>query len=169
MNAMAAVEKHRKEIGWVSIFGGVAIFFMLAFVSFTVQHNRGLMSHNISVLEHAVNDMLRQEDRPVIVYHFDEDANSVGTLINWPYVAEELLGWTWKDISQNGLACMMPAEYRVVHNEKMRAAIKSGPTDPKSMVVRALHKDGSEIPIKLTVWVSGERSQNVNAIIEAIE
>ena len=164
---MNAVEKHRKEIGWVSIFGGVSIFFMLGFVAFTVQHNRGLMSHNISVLERAVNDMLRVEDKPLIIVHFNAQQPS-GILINWPHVAEKLLGWTWQDINENGLTCIMPKEYRAVHNTKLTEAIARGPTEPKTMTVRALHKDGSEIPVKLTVWVSGKESKNVNAIIEAI-
>ena len=184
MNALEkmtdASETHRAAIGWGSIAVGIFVFAALAQISYTVTYNRDnilanetLVRRNHMALEQAFHDMVRLKDRPVIVYAISRGKSVNGILMNWPQSAEDLLGWTRAKINERGLNCIFPERYRKQHAARIATVAAGGriTSEPKQIETYAMHEDGREIPVTLTVWGahSVEGISTLSAVIKPRE
>ena len=123
----------------------------------------------ITRLEDATRDMLRVSNRSIILYYAGEKKPWDGYVIYWPESAEKLLGWTWHDIQENGLGCMMAPEDREPHVTALEKFVDIPLEDRKTSVVKkdAIHKDGRKIPVVMSVWVVGDQTRTVAATMDA--
>ena len=82
----------------------------------------------------------------------DIDATSVVT--NWSPRAETLFGWTADEaVGQRLASLIMPSRFQMPHLRGVRRAWESEiDTQGRRFEVSALHKEGHEIPVELTVW-----------------
>ena len=123
----------------------------------------------ITRLEDATRDMLRVSNRAIILYYCGERKPWDGYVVFWPHAAEDLLGWTWKDIQERGLACMIPEEQREAHVTQLDLFVDVPIEDRKTSVIKAdaLHKDGHLVPVTMSVWVVGDSTRTVAATMDA--
>jgi len=170
-------EPHRKKIGWVSIIGGISLSATLTIIA-TMEHydteyaRAKIARHNanISRLEDSIRDLVALSDRPIVIYHAGSAVQGDETVVSWPPSAETLLGWTLDDVNTHGLGIMMPSkEDHVKHNSALEAALKKPPGKRKTSIIfcNAKTKDGSILPVRITVWVVGNQTRSVAAVIEA--
>ena len=171
-------EPYRKPIGWFSILAGIAIATMLTAIA-TVEHwhaeaARAKMAEeeaNISRLEDSIRDAISLSDRPIIVYHAGEAGKGDERFIAWPKSAEALLGWTLEDISDKGIAVLMDTdELRLDwHQEALEKALETPPGQRNTVVVhcKVRKKCGDIIPVRIAVWVVGNKTRSILATIEA--
>ena len=123
----------------------------------------------ITRLEDATRDMLRVSNRGIILYYAGEKKPWDGYVIFWPKAAEDLLGWTFKDIRERGLGCMMAPEDREPHVQALEKFVDVPLKDRKTSVVKkdAVHKDGHLVPVVMSVWVVGDSTRTVAATMDA--
>lgn len=77
-----------------------------------------------------------------------------GVIAGWNRVAEETFGWTWAEIRGRSLGeAIVPAQHRLAHHEGLRRLDHGG--EPRVLnrriEITALHKDGRELPIELSI------------------
>ena len=85
---------------------------------------------------------------PVVVMDTD------GMVIGWNSHAEHLFGWSWEEARDQRLSDMIiPHQHRVAHENGLEhyLATGDGPVLDKRIEVPALHRDGSEIPVELSI------------------
>ncbi len=78
-----------------------------------------------------------------------------GTITDWNRQAELIFGWPREAALGLPLAeTIIPLQYRDAHREGLRRflATGEGPIFEKRLELSALHRDGHEFPIELTVW-----------------
>ena len=88
---------------------------------------------------------------PVVVMDTD------GMVIGWNAHAERLFGWSWEDARDQRLSDMIiPQQHRVAHETGLDhyLATGEGPVLDKRIEVPALHSDGSEIAVELSITAS---------------
>ena len=168
-------EPHRKTIGWLSITGATLTFVGIVFVASLALDNRGALhtyrSHLIMSDELILDirkGLARHENAPVVIFA-SRNKETVGTSVHWPLTAQQLLGWTALDIHEYGIDIIMPENYRDIHAAHVEDALNNPEDHSSKRVIDtiAIHKNQSEIPIQLTVWV--EEFPNwitLNALIE---
>lgn len=125
----------------------------------------------ITRLEDATRDMLKVSNRSLILYYAGEQKPWDGYVVFWPESAERLLGWTWEDIQERGLGCIMEPEARAPHVKALEKFVDIPLEDRKTSVVRknAVHKDGNLVPVVMSVWVVGSKTRTVAATMDAAE
>ena len=123
----------------------------------------------ITRLEDATRDMLRVSNRSIILYYAGEKKPWDGYVVFWPQSAEDLLGWTARDIQKHGLGCMMAPKDRDPHVKALEKFVDVPLKDRKTSVVKkdAVHKDGHLVPVVMSVWVVGDSTRTVAATMDA--
>jgi PAS domain S-box-containing protein len=80
-----------------------------------------------------------------------------GTVTGWNRAAEDLLGWATGDAAGRRLSeLILPERYRDAHERGLRRYLETGegPVIGQRIELAALHRDGHEIPIELSVFVT---------------
>jgi len=80
-----------------------------------------------------------------------------GRITDWNGQAEALLGWRRDDILGRLLAeTIIPPQYRAAHAAGLKHFLATGeaPVLGRPVELSALHRDGHEVPMELTVWVT---------------
>lgn len=95
-----------------------------------------------------------------------------GHIIDWNQRATETFGWSRDEAMGHALAdLIIPAAQREAHAEGMHRYLSTGegPLLGKRVEVAALHRDGREFPVQLTIWpirIAGEL--RFNALVDDI-
>lgn len=99
----------------------------------------------------------QDEARAIIDTAYDPyiaiDAHSV--ILDWNKQAESALGWSREEVVGRNLAeILIPEPYRQAHYRGIRhfLATGEGPVLNKRIEITALHRDGHELPVELTIW-----------------
>ena len=77
-----------------------------------------------------------------------------GRVVMWNAQAEATLGWTRAEaMGQDMAALVIPPTYREAHRRGMERFLRSGeaPVVNRRLELTALHKDGQELPIEITI------------------
>lgn len=95
-----------------------------------------------------------------------------GMVIEWNACAERTFGWSRGEALGRRLSeTIVPPQYRTAHDRGMDhyLATGEGPVLNKPVELSALHRDGHEFPVELTIWpvVSGQ-STTFNAFVRDI-
>lgn len=107
----------------------------------------------------AIEDALRDSEervRSILTYAPDAfiSMGPDGCITEWNHQAEETLGWSRGEALGRNLAeLIIPAAQRQAHNQGLAhfKASGSGPVVGARLELAALHKDGREVPIQLSV------------------
>lgn len=95
-----------------------------------------------------------------------------GVIIAWNAAAEALFGWSRQEATGRRLAdTIMPMRYRAAHDQGLAhyLATGEGPLLGSRVELEAVHRDGHEIPMELSVWpVRVGRSVQFNAFVHDI-
>jgi len=88
---------------------------------------------------------------PVVVMDTD------GIVIGWNEHSEKCFGWTWDEARGQRLSdLLIPPELRVAHENGLKhyLATGEGPVLDHRIEVSALHRDGRQIPVELSITAS---------------
>jgi two-component system sensor histidine kinase/response regulator len=80
--------------------------------------------------------------------------DSKGVVVNWNQQAETTFGWSRDEAMGQVLGQMIiPERYRIAHNKGLQHFLVSGegPVLNKRIEISALHRDGHELPIELSI------------------
>ncbi len=95
-----------------------------------------------------------------------------GSVVEWNHHAEQTFGWPRGTAMGAELAeLIIPIELRAAHREGMRryAATGEGPILSRRVELEALHRDGHQFPVEMTIWpVQAGESVRFNALIDDI-
>ncbi len=87
-------------------------------------------------------------------------ADGDGRILTWNRGAEELFGYEAEEVEGQPLTILMPERYREMHRKGMARHLETGETTVigSTVELEALHKDGAEIPIELSLtrWDHGD-------------
>lgn len=87
-----------------------------------------------------------------------------GTIAGWNDVAEATFGWTFADADGKRMSEMIvPPQHRVAHEKGLAhyLATGEGPVLDKHLEITALHRDGHELPVELSITRTTELGQPV--------
>jgi diguanylate cyclase (GGDEF)-like protein/PAS domain S-box-containing protein len=140
-----------------------------------------------SLLEERVKALevdLRQKKEIILAQHnkleafFDSSIDAVvqmdfdGYITGWNHQAEKVFGWSAEEIlDQTIQQTIIPERYRDAHNKGMKRFLETGKTTVMNSLIEihALHRDGHEFPIELSVSVIDSADlQEFNAYIRDI-
>ncbi len=107
-----------------------------------------------------VNEALRMsEERSRSIIETANDAfvamDANGLIFDWNRQAERTFGWSRADIFGKRLSeTLIPPRYREDHNRGLKhfLATGEGPVLNQRIELSALHRDGHEFPVEITVW-----------------
>lgn len=95
-----------------------------------------------------------------------------GMVIDWNASAERTFGWPRKDVLGRRLSeAIIPPQHRDAHERGLDhyLATGEGPVLNKPIELSALHRDGREFPVELTIWaVVAGQATTFNAFIRDI-
>ncbi|MFH2089746.1 MAG: PAS domain S-box protein [Pseudomonadota bacterium] len=117
------------------------------------------MASDITEIKHK-EEALRQSDeysRSIVETANDAFAaiDNNGILIDWNHQAEKIFGWTRAEIlGQRIDTTIIPPDFRQKHCEGLNRFLKTaeGPILNQRVEINAMHRDGHEFPVELTVW-----------------
>ena len=96
----------------------------------------------------------------------------VGKVQDWNHQAEKVFGWSRGDAIGVELAeLIIPQAQRAAHREGLRryAATGEGRILSRRMELEAVHRDGHQFPVELTIWAAqGRGTVRFNALIDDI-
>lgn len=78
-----------------------------------------------------------------------------GLVLDWNRQAEATFGWTFEEARGRPVAdLIIPPRYREAHRDGLRRYLDTQEASVlnKPLQVRALHRDGHEFPIEITIW-----------------
>src|SRR5437667_102806 len=81
--------------------------------------------------------------------------DSHGRVLEWNSQAKTTFGWTRQEVLGKTLAeLIVPAQHRAAHLQGIRRYFETGvgPVLNTRIEITALHRDGHEFPVELTVW-----------------
>jgi two-component system sensor kinase FixL len=80
-------------------------------------------------------------------------ADSSGRVLTWNGGAERLFGWTADEMIGRPLTVIIPERFRALHIDGIARVRRTGTSKLAGKVVElaALHRDGSEVPIELSI------------------
>jgi diguanylate cyclase (GGDEF)-like protein/PAS domain S-box-containing protein len=81
-----------------------------------------------------------------------------GSVTDWNQAAEQTFGWAREEILGKQLADrIIPVDQRDAHREGLERFLETGegPVLGTRLEVNALHRDGREFPVELTIWAVG--------------
>jgi len=84
--------------------------------------------------------------------------DQTGYVVNWNSKAEELFGWTSEQmIGRSLVSTVVPPQHREAHDRGFRKYIETGegPVIGKVLELSAMHSDGHEFPIELSISAAG--------------
>ena len=95
-----------------------------------------------------------------------------GSILEWNPAAERTFGWSRQEAIGKPLAqTIIPFQHREAHLKGLSRFIGTGegPIIGKTLELTALHRDGHEFPIELTIWaVRSDKKYQFNAFIRDI-
>ena len=98
--------------------------------------------------------------------------NEKGEIVEWNRQAELMLGWLQGEVFGRLLEeIIIPSKYRSAHRKGIQHFLITGegPVLNKRIEISALHRDGHEFPVELTVWpIKGSGGHSFNAFIRDI-
>ena len=186
-------EPHRKTIGNLSLMVGLLMFCFITVILIMMEHDNAqeermlatedriaslelkrqaiMKGRHLTALEDAIRDMVGESERCIVIYHGGLHKDDKGSVVHWPPAAERLLGWTWEDVRDNGLAIMIPELDRESHENALRKFLNIPLSERKTSVLHhnAVCKDGSILPVTVSVWAVGDHTRSVAATIDAQE
>jgi len=140
-----------------------------------------------SLLEERVKALevdLRQKKEIILAQHnkleafFDSSIDALvqmdfdGYITGWNHQAEKVFGWSAEEILDQTIEqTIIPERYRDAHKKGMKRFLESGKTSVMNSLIEihALHRDGHEFPIELSVSVIDSADlQEFNAYIRDI-
>jgi diguanylate cyclase (GGDEF)-like protein/PAS domain S-box-containing protein len=102
--------------------------------------------------------LLQHEERTRLIVESALDAvvviDATGCIIDWNSQAANTFGWAREDVIGISLAeTIVPAKYREAHKQGLRVFLETGvgPIVNRRIELSAMHRDGHEFPIELTV------------------
>jgi diguanylate cyclase (GGDEF)-like protein/PAS domain S-box-containing protein len=102
--------------------------------------------------------LLQHRERTRLILDSALDAvvvmDAAGCIIDWNSQAAITFGWSREDVIGNSLAeTIVPARYREAHQQGLRVFLETGvgPIVNTRIELSAMHRDGHEFPIELTV------------------
>ena len=132
----------------------------------------------------AIEADLRQKKEIILAQHtkleafFDSSIDAVvqmdfdGHITGWNHQAEKIFGWSADEILDQTIEqTLIPERYRDAHNKGMKRYLTTGKTSVMNSLIEihALHRDGHEFPIELSVSVIDSTDlQEFNAYIRDI-
>ncbi len=141
---------------------------------------KGLLEERVKALEVD----LRQKREIILAQHnkleafFDTSIDAVvqmdfdGYITGWNHQAEKIFGWRAEEILEQTITqTIIPERYRDAHEKGMKRFLESGKTTVINSLIEihALHRDGHEFPIELSVSVIYSADlQEFNAYIRDI-
>jgi len=117
----------------------------------------------VTNLQNRIDDLAEAEERFRSITHFAEISVIVasakeGTILSWNPAAERSFGYSNKDVLGKPLTMIMPERFRERHNKDLKQAFETDDYKQmgKTVELKALHKDGHEFPIELSLgsWQS---------------
>lgn len=98
-----------------------------------------------------------QRSMSIIETAFDAfiSIDAKGIIQQWNRQAETTFGWTKKEVIGSALArVIIPPQYRQAHLQGMARYRETteGPILNKRIQITAMHRDGHEFPVELTIW-----------------
>ncbi len=95
-----------------------------------------------------------------------------GTIVEWNQQAERIFGWTREEALDQRLdELIIPPAQREAHRTGLKRylATGDGPILSQRIEVSALHRDGQEFPVDLTIWPVGSGAKlRFNALVDDI-
>jgi PAS domain S-box-containing protein len=95
-----------------------------------------------------------------------------GMVIDWNASAQRTFGWSRKQVLGRRLSqTIIPPQHRAAHDRGLDhyLATGEGPVLNKPIEISALHRDGHEFPVELTIWpVTAGQSTTFNAFVRDI-
>ncbi len=141
---------------------------------------KGLLEERVKALEVD----LRQKREIILAQHnkleafFDTSIDALvqmdfdGYITGWNHQAEKIFGWRAEEILEQTITqTIIPERYRDAHEKGMKRFLESGKTTVMNSLIEihALHRDGHEFPIELSVSVIDSADlQEFNAYIRDI-
>ena len=132
----------------------------------------------------AIEGDLRQKKEIILAQHtkleayFDSSIDAVvqmdfdGHITGWNHQAEKIFGWSAEEILDQTIEqTIIPERYRDAHNKGMKKFLANGQTSVMNNLIEihALHRDGHEFPVELSVSVIDSTDlQEFNAYIRDI-
>lgn len=111
-----------------------------------------------SAMNDSQNALRQNEERVRLVLDNAMDAvitiDIMGTITSWNKEAERTFGWTQEEIAGRSLAAtIIPERHRAEHERGLEQyrATGQGPVLNKRIEITALRKDGTEIPVELSI------------------
>jgi PAS domain S-box-containing protein len=118
-----------------------------------------LIARDITERRRAAEALRAQQEQTGSIIATASDAfvgmDAEGLITEWNHAAEELFGWPRADAVGRVLAdTIIPERHREDHRDGLRRVLAG--SEPhvvdQRIEVTALHRDGREIPVELTVW-----------------
>jgi PAS domain S-box-containing protein len=124
----------------------------------------GQMAQRITEVE---QDLQTSEERYQLVVQASKDvivlADAQGQIIGWNKAAQDLFGYQADEILGRSLTTIMPVRYHAAHLQGIEHYRTTGQARVlgQTLEVQGLRKDGSEIPIELSLSTWSQNEQNV--------
>jgi PAS domain S-box-containing protein/diguanylate cyclase (GGDEF)-like protein len=116
------------------------------------------LGEDITEQKRNQESLLQHEERTRLILESALDAvvvmDAAGCIVDWNSQAVITFGWAREDVVGKSLAeIIVPARYREAHKQGLRKFLKmgAGRIINKRMELSAIHRDGHEFPIELTV------------------
>jgi PAS domain S-box-containing protein len=96
-------------------------------------------------------------------------ADPKGTIRVWNARAEEIFGYAANEANGSSLDLIIPKHLRAAHWQGFHQAIEAGQTKSgaKSMLTRAMHKDGSKLYVELAFGIVRDKHGILGALATA--
>jgi len=147
-----------------------------------VYHENGKIKYilaegrNISSQKQAEEALRQSEKRARLVIETARDAfismDDHGLITDWNHQAEITFGWLWEEVIGKKLSkLVIPARFRQAHEKGLQQFLTSGQSKilNRRIEFNALHRDGHEFPVELTVWpIQVDHTYHFNAFIHDI-
>lgn len=149
-----------EQLGWVDPRFGMALFALAGVAVFTaiIFWNAGLLHRVDQRARLSQQALAASEERHRNIINAASDSflamNADGLIVEWNRQAEQSFGWSRAETIGRELAeVLIPPAFRELHRQGLARflATGSGPILNKRIEITALHRDGHEIPIELTV------------------
>ena len=120
---------------------------------------RILLSTAIDITEqiHMANEVQKSEEFNRSITEGAADAivtiNKAGLILSWNAAAEKIFGYTSREMMNSSLEKIVPEQYNAAHMAGLKRLAKGGATTliGSSVEISAVHKNGSEFPIELSL------------------
>ncbi len=158
--------------GWLAVTIGVFTFMLLIgtllLSLFDARRTRDVgravelstrLQAEIARHEQAGEALLTGKEQARAIFETAHDAyvaiDPGSTILEWNRKAEHIFGWSSEDaIGRNLADTIIPARYREAHFRGIQRFLASGegPVLRKRIELVALHREGHEFPVELTIW-----------------